>query len=79
MKPLLGILACVLVVASCDDPKHYEANALALERSSCRDTDWARAYMMRRPGDPHGIEFCEHVARGAPPRFSPPIYQEAAR
>jgi len=50
------------------------------ELTTCRDDTWSRAYMIRRPGDPHGIEWCEHIARGGAARFSTPIQaKEAAR
>jgi len=44
---------------------------LSPEEAACQDDAFSYGYMVRRPRDPHGLEYCEHIARGVPSRFVP--------
>jgi hypothetical protein len=43
------------------------------EEKACVDDEYSYAYMVRRPRDPHSLEYCEHIARRAAPRFVPDV------
>ena len=64
----LGILACVAVVAACENTADLD-----LQAQACPATLFSTGYMVRLPHEPHSAERCVQVQTRAPPRFVPDV------
>ena len=71
------IVVCIFLVARLlinwpSAPTPIAGSTTEAERD-CVDDEYSYAYMVRRPKDPHSLEYCEHIARRSSPRFVPEV------
>ena len=70
---VLVFLGSLLAINWPDPAPVKPASSLTQVERDCLDDEYSYAYMVRRPKDPHSLEYCEHIARRSSPRFVPEV------
>ena len=67
------VAGSIVTVCACIAAHDWNMSAHAGEREACKERPDSAAYYMRKPGESHSVEACQHVPRYGDPRWVPEL------